>query len=385
MQKVLFIIDSLCVGGAEKSLVSLLPLLDERRYEVDLWIRSRGGVFEKLLPPNVKVLSQPQYTTKEELKLGMARLYFSLKFRILRLLGKKEHGAEVYWKCFGKFVKVPKGHWNTVIAYQQGVPTYMLVEKFHDCKKVAWVNCNVFAAGYDENYNCRYYRAIDKIVVVSEELRRIFTKRYIDFDCKVTTIYDIINPSVIKTQSAESVAEKDLFCNVEHVIVTVGRLVSQKNHLLAVEAAKIMKDKGVKFHWLFVGDGEERKNIEAKISECNLENEVFIIGQRVNPYAYMSKCSVYVQCSLFEGFGMTIAEAKMLGKPVVTTDFDVVRDQITDGVNGIITEMTPMSLANGIMQVLMDKKLQVRIVEALKKEVYSKHLTEIHKVEKLLS
>ena len=95
MQKVLFIIDSLCVGGAEKSLVSLLPLLDERRYEVDLWIRSRGGVFEKLLPPNVKVLSQPQYTTKEELKLGMARLYFSLKFRIFRLLGKKEHGAEV--------------------------------------------------------------------------------------------------------------------------------------------------------------------------------------------------------------------------------------------------------------------------------------------------
>lgn len=385
MKKVLFIIDSLAVGGAEKSLVSLLGLLNSNDYDISLWIRVRGGAFENLIPRGVKILSQPKYAAKEILSFKFANMYYSLKLRVHRLLGIKEHLAETYWKCVGKTIKVPEGRWNTVVAYQQGLPTYMLAEKFHDCRKVAWVNCNLFAAGYNKDYNSKFYRNVDAIAVVSKELQRIFSDEYEkNVEDKTVVIYDIINPDVVKALGLESVVEEELFDCALPVLVTTGRLAPQKNHILAVEAAKIMKDRGMKFRWLFVGEGSERKRIESKIKEYGLKDEVVLLGQRMNPYAYMSKCTVYVQCSSFEGFGMTIAEAKILGKPVISTNFDVVNDQIEDGLNGLIVEMTPKALADGIERMLSDESLRNDIASNVSKEAYTKHLTELRKVKELL-
>lgn len=61
MKKILFMINSMGVGGAEKSLSSLLNLFDYSQYEVHLQLINRGGVFEKLLPPQVKILPQISY------------------------------------------------------------------------------------------------------------------------------------------------------------------------------------------------------------------------------------------------------------------------------------------------------------------------------------
>ena len=62
MKRLLFIIDSLTCGGAEKSLVSLLPLLDRSKYEVNLWIRHKGGVFESLLTADTHLVDAPRYS-----------------------------------------------------------------------------------------------------------------------------------------------------------------------------------------------------------------------------------------------------------------------------------------------------------------------------------
>ena len=62
-KRILFVIDSLGVGGAEKSLVTLLNLLDYSRYEVDLQLFAYGGTFEQFLPKDVKVLPALDYTS----------------------------------------------------------------------------------------------------------------------------------------------------------------------------------------------------------------------------------------------------------------------------------------------------------------------------------
>ena len=167
-------------------------------------------------------------------------------------------------------------------------------------------------------------------------------------------------------------------------MVTTGRLARPKNHLLAVDAAKILKNRGLDFRWFFVGEGGERQNIENKIKEYGLQEYVRLLGLRTNPYPYMARCLVYVQTSSFEGFGMTIAEAKILGKPVVSTNFDVVYDQLEHERNGLISQMDANSLAENIMRMVSDKTLRKRIIEQVEKESNDTCLTEAQKVEELI-
>ena len=60
-KKLLFVIESLTLGGAEKSLVTLLNLMDYSKYDVDLLLFAQGGAFQQLLPEQVNLLPIPEY------------------------------------------------------------------------------------------------------------------------------------------------------------------------------------------------------------------------------------------------------------------------------------------------------------------------------------
>jgi glycosyltransferase involved in cell wall biosynthesis len=127
-----------------------------------------------------------------------------------------------------------------------------------------------------------------------------------------------------------------------------------------------------------------RQPIEEKISESGMQNNVILLGLKENPYPYMSKADVYVQASSFEGFGMTIAEAKILLRPVVSTNFDVVYDQITDRENGLIAEMTPENVASKILELIQNKELRSHIVSNLEQETNTTSVTEVEKFHALI-
>ena len=98
----------------------------------------------------------------------------------------------------------------------------------------------------------------------------------------------------------------------------------------------------------------------------------------------MAACDIYVQTSRFEGFGLTIAEAKILGKPVVSTNFDVVHDQITHEKNGLISEMNAESLSEQIIRMIKDETLRKSIIKNVQAEENTTYITEVKKVERLL-
>lgn len=382
MRRILFIIDSLTCGGAEKSIVSLLPLLDRTKYEVYLWIRHRGGVFESLLTENTILVDAPHYSFSRKALLKLGGWAYSIVYRIYKCLGKNVHPSELLWKCQGWAMRMPQGQWDVVIAYQQGIPTYLVATKVKGCKRMAWINANLFNAGYEPKFNAEMYKNVDRICPVSEELHAILCDRYPQFKSKYTTIYDILNPQIIKQQSEEEIDETDY--NDKLAILTVGRLAPPKNHLLAVETAKVLRDKGLDFCWYFIGEGGELPKILELIQKYRLEPYVKPLGLRTNPYAYMRRCDIYVQTSSFEGFGLTIAEAKILGKPVVSTNFDVVHDQLSHEKNGLIVAMNPNDLADAIMRMHQDEKLRQSIISTVEKEENRTYITEVGKIERLL-
>lgn len=371
---VLILIDSLTCGGAEKSLISLLPLLDYSKLQVDLMLVRRGGVFEQYVPKEVTIIGLPQ---PRALVFQICQMWFSVLLRIL----KKRHGAEVRWIAMHGVYGMLKNEYDVAIAYQQGFPTYYVAEKVQAKRKYAWVNVDLGKAGYNEQYNRQFYNVYEKVVPVSDVLCDMLKGTgYVD-SAKLYTVYDILNVDLIWKMSREPFEGSSRH---EVKIVTTGRLAPPKNHILAVETAAILKKKGIDFVWYFVGDGSERIRIERLIQQYALEEQVRLVGMKPNPYPYMAMADVYVQTSSFEGFGLTINEARILHKPVVSTNFPVVYNQIKDGENGLIAEMTPESVAEKILMLINDDALRERIIDATKREVNTTSVTEPQKVMDLL-
>ena len=370
---ILFMIDSLNCGGAEKSLVSLLPLLNYSKYDVDLMITRRGGVFEGFIDSRVKIVN---FSEQQKVIAVFARFLFSLLLRIR----KNIHAAELKWSSTCWSYKPLKKEYDVAIAYQQGFPTYFIAKKVHAKKKIAWVNVNIFNANYRFHFNQKFYNYFNRIVPVSNELLKILQKNYPQFQEKYRCIYDVVNPLFI----GQCVDKGIKLPVLQNKIVTVGRMEHQKNYPLAVETAKILKGYGLDFKWYFVGDGSDRKQVESLINNYQLDNYIELIGMTPNPYPYIAAADIYVQTSRFEGFGLTIAEAKILKKPIVSTNFDVVHDQIEHGKNGLIADMTAESLAQNILKLFNDSTLRDSIISNLKSEENTTYITEIKKVEQLL-
>ena len=381
-KRVLFLIDSLTCGGAEKSLISLLPLLDYSQIDVDLLMFKRGGVFEKYVPQQVRVISHRLYGSGfvDQLSQRLHQMCFSWNLRF----GKKRHGAETHWRAMHQAVMPLERQYDVAIAYQQGMPTFFLATKVNAAKKVAWINADVLAAGYDMDYCKQFYDKMDAVVAVSQKLFDLLSVRASWMQDKLHCVYDIINPEVVRTLAQEQVTDMNPVGDALS-IVTVGRLTKPKNHLLALDAAHILKENGLDFKWYFVGEGEMRTALEQRITDLGLAENVILLGLKENPYPYMAKADVYVQTSAFEGFGMTIAEAKMLHRPVVSTNFDVIHDQIVDHQNGLIADMTPQSVAEKILELMADEELRGSIRKSLANETYSTVITEPAKVMRLIT
>lgn len=102
-------------------------------------------------------------------------------------------------------------------------------------------------------------------------------------------------------------------------VIFLGRLSSQKNPLFAVEIIDKIREKIPSIKAVMVGDGELRNEVEKKISEKSLSQNILLVGFQRNPYSYISKSKVMCMPSLWEGFGLAAVECLAFGKPVIAS------------------------------------------------------------------
>lgn len=153
------------------------------------------------------------------------------------------------------------------------------------------------------------------------------------------------------------------------LLLTVARLDNgHKGYDIALEAAKILHERGVNFRWYVIGEGEFRNEMECFIIKNGLQDIFILLGAIPNPYPYIKECTMYVQTSRHEGFGLSIAEARILNRPVITTEFDAVYNQMIQGKNGIVVKVSPAEVANAVEYMLNNKKLKESIIAFQKQE-----------------
>ncbi|MGL5749962.1 MAG: glycosyltransferase [Paraclostridium sp.] len=378
-KSILFSIDSLHCAGAEKSLTTLLSLIDYSKYDVDLMMFAYGGVLEELVPNEVNILKPLSYieftdkslkkSIKYTLKKGTfkmlkSRVSFSMALR--RGNYSNAQKARIFWKNTSNVITVNPKKYDIGISYAQGIPTFYVAEKIKADKKFAWVNTSYHLLEEDKVFQKQYYDKYNKIVAVSDSARDIFINTFPCYKDKTEVIYDINNYELIEKMSLIGDSYNDGFDGIR--ILTIGRLANGKRYDIAIDACKLLKDKNIKVRWYCIGEGSLMNEIENQIMENNLQEDFILLGLKSNPYSYIKDSDIYVQTSEFEGFGLAIAEARMLNIPVVTTEFDAVYNQMVQGKNGLVVDMNSESIADGILKLVNDKELKNSIIKYLKEE-----------------
>ncbi len=394
-KKLLFVIDSLDTAGAEKSLVTLLNLLDYSKYDVDLQLFAYGFPLEELVPKEVTILPPIAYTIFAQQGLWQASME-SLRHRDFRMLQSRvkyslsirkgapnnPQKAMLFWQHAGANIEQNQLAYDVAISYAQGVPTYYVAEKVKAQKKYAWVNVSYSYQASDRQFQQPFYERFTKIIAVSESTKSMLAYAFPDLTGKLEVIHDINNPQFIEQMSKLGVGFDDGFDGIR--ILTVGRLANQKGYDIAIDACRRLKEQGIHFRWYVLGKGPLEAEIKQWIKSYDLENHFILLGVKANPYPYFRDATFYVQTSRFEGFGLAIAEARMLNIPVVTTRFDAVFNQMRNRKNGLVVDMNGKAVSDGIIQLLQQPDLKNQIMHYLHQEKKG-NVEEMNKFYQLIS
>lgn len=375
-KKLLFVMSNLNCGGAEKSLISLLHTIDYSRFEVDLFLFKHEGMFLSKLPKQVNVLDAPvQYpyfdmpiktavtdcVKQNKFGLALARIGAGYIFKTEKNLARSEQRA---WKYVSRSFPVLNKLYDAAIGYLEKNPIYYVIEKVNARKKIGYIHSDYDKLGMDPLIDSSYFQKLDHIVTVSEECVRILRERFPLLNHKIELMYNIISPATVREMSSETIP----ISKSSVTIASVGRLIYLKGFSLAVEACERLVKEGYDIKWFIVGDGQERERLEQLIEEKKIQHALILTGQKENPYPYIKQCDLYVQTSLSEGRCLTITEAKILNKPIVSTNFNAIYEQLTNEENGLIVEQDVMSIYQGIKRLIDNDQLRHHFMTNLKKE-----------------
>lgn len=378
-KNILFIIPSLSAGGGEKSLVNLLSQINYEQFNVDLFLLNHEGIFMDYLPSQVRVLSLPENykmfskplidSIKDLINSGkpilaLNRILFSLEIRRTKDISKRE---QYTWKYLSKSLDSLEKTYDVAIGFLEKTSTYYCVDKVKAQRKIGWVHIDYDKLGMDPVFDSPYFDALSSIVTVSEECANIFVKRFPTQENKVKVIYNIVSPTMIHEMANKPIESELKKKSNEINLLTIGRLHYQKGLELAIDACKILVEKGYNIKWYVIGEGDERSKLTQLIEKKGIKNHFFLLGLKANPYPYLKQADIYVQPSRFEGKSIALDEAKILQKPIVITNFTTAKDQITNGVDGMIVDMDFKSLSVGIEILIENEALRILLSHNLKK------------------
>ena len=132
----------------------------------------------------------------------------------------------------------------------------------------------------------------------------------------------------------------------------------EKGMDIAVQTcAKLVEQGATNICWWIVGDGPAMPQIRSAIAEMDIDPYIKLVGMKDNPYPYVRQADLYVQPSRVESFGLTILEALILGKVVVSTDTYGAKENIINGINGLLCETNVNDISRTIKNLLENPEI----------------------------
>lgn len=397
MKRILILMPSMNMGGAEKSLLSFLNEISKEfivtnEIQIDLLVANEKGVLMNQVPHYVtkiktpyilKLFSMSQKEAIKESVFGLDGFLLKLMWMVRKKISYIEgNDNERYWASNKCMIPKLEKEYDVCLAYMNGLITYYGIEKVRAKKKYVWVHNEYDKLNYTDIFQKTYFYKADGIITISERCVESLVSHFPEFKKKIYMIENITSPKVLDFQAADFYPKE--YVNEKRVkVLSVGRLSTQKGFDIGIKAMKILKERGKSFVWSIIGEGEEHKALSALITESGLEEEIELLGIRSNPYPYIFNCDVFFQPSRFEGKSITLDEAKILSKPIVVSNYDTVYDSIIHNYNGVICNLDAQCLADGLDRVISSTELRQKLSANLQ-AISRGNVQEIQKYYKLM-
>ena len=335
MIKLLFFIEKLGGGGAEKVLCDLVNHMDQRLFDITVqtvW-KQDPDVF---LAPGIRY----RYMYASQNKVSVARY-------------RAEAASGLAYRLH------IKDDYDIECAYlEMGATKIMASSTNRRAKKLAWVHCDLIKAVSDpEDYvrkTAPWYAKFDQIVCVSENVKESFDKLFRN-RFPSTVIYNVIDDEAIRMKSLEPLPKGS---RRKFTVLSIGRFSSQKNYLRLLKTHKRLLDEGYEHDLWVLGDGAERERLQRYVAENGLEDSVWMPGFMENPYPYIRVADLLVCSSNYEGYSTVLTEGVILGKPIVTTDVSGARELLGDSEYGLIVANEDEAFYRGVLRMLCDPALR---------------------------
>lgn len=338
--KILFFIETLQGGGAEKVLRDLVNEMDQSRFDITvqtLWKENTA----QLLDPGIRYRfcyqnrnSRTSYVSRAEIALGLV------------------------------YPRYIKDTYDIEAAYLESGTTKILASSTNrDAVKLAWVHCNLQKAMRDPASfaaaTAKWYARFDRIVCVSETVKASFDELFQHRFASVV-LHNVIDEESIRRKAEAPVT---LPRSGVPVVCAVGRLVGAKNYLRLLRSHKQLLQDGVAHALWIVGDGPEREKLEAYIADNKLGASVSLWGYRENPYPFVARADLLACSSDYEGLSTFVTEGILLGKPIVATDCGGMAELLGKSEYGMITQLSDDAFTIGMRQMLTDTSLRRHYAE----------------------
>lgn len=382
MKKIIFVCEALWVGGLEISLINILNNIDYTQYDVTCLILQDYQELVKRIPSHCKL----------KISSRVHNVSFKKPYSFLWLFGliqKPSHAGKlrlIIWRVLEFLFKAIENN-----LYADYVRKNLKNEKYDSAfiydNRSAEIGIKAISA---HNYymfyhhgimshayhDCIGYRKSRKIIAVSRLTANRLKEYMPKYAPKICTINNLVDVDQILFRAEEYPVTE--FNTEKLVIVSCGRLSSEKGIDLAVKACRILIDLGyTELRWYILGKGREEAALKELIHRLNVEEYMYLLGEKDNPFPYVKHADLFVQTSHFESFGLSLAEAMVLGVPVISTNTDGAVELTENGTKGLLCEINPKAIAETIQRVIDDPNMYAELKNAVKSKNFH-HLNQIN-------
>lgn len=333
-EKLIIYFSKLSIGGMEKALIDFIKMSNLRKnYDVSLYL---GYVLEKsYLEELNKIVNVHVVCSGKWNMINKILTYFKMNKDYLKLKFSKEKYA-----CS--------------ICYTHHHAILSKLARAASRNSICFVHTDLLKSRTEGELNKLKkklkFDKFSKIICVSYCAKDAFMKIYPNYQGKVVVANNYMNGEDIIRKSKEKVNDYTFKPNT---FINIARhLEYHKRVSFIIEASKKLKEDKFDFQVLLVGDGVDHEMYQEMVKKYELEDIVTLIGSKVNPYPYLVNSSAFVFSSNFEGYGIVLDEARILGVPIISTDVADSKRIINEGY-GILCDNSIDGVYEGMKEYLI--------------------------------
>ena len=351
-EKIAFFARGLGLGGIGRACINYVNCIDKNKYDITLFLEKMEGQYLNEIDSNVKVIDFNLSSNPNVLLRKILNFYKLLKFGI---------------KYYHKFYFAA----NFATTVKSGA----ILSKYFSLNNAFWFHGNYWENNSDANKFIKRFRIkkYKKIVFVSNYSKDLYKKVYDNTNQKLYVINNPINYQDIISKSKVKINVK----SNKTILLNVGRHEEYSKRLsMLLKAVKRLIDDKYDFELWLVGEGPDTYKYKEMVKNMNIGNYVKFLGFSSNVYPYIKRCDAIVLSSYVEGNPVVYLEAKVLNKPIISTDVADAKIELNGF--GIVTKMDDESFYLGLKEFLDNG---FKITGEFNKEKYNKEvLDKLYKV-----